>query len=388
MILLCAMAATGAASMDMYLPALPRVARDFGVSASATQITITTFFAGLCAGHLAAGPLSDMWGRRRPLILGYSVYIVATAGCAVASSLALLASARLVQGLAAASGIVLSRAIVRDLHGGADAARMLSRVALALGSTAALAPLAGAALIDHVSWRGVFAAQTALGAALLLAVVLFLPETHAEGRRHAGLGPLVRSFGQLLRSPSFTGNAAVLALSSGAAFAIISASSFVVQDVYGRSPAVFGAVFGSGAATIVTLSLLNVRLLRGIPPARVLRVALAVNAAAGAALLIAVLAGFGLLVVAVFIVVVFGSWGALIVPNATALAMADHPRSAGSASALLGIIQYGTGAVVAPLAGLAGSSSAVPFAVVIVVCSSAAALRFVTLRIHGAGSVA
>ncbi|MDX6538395.1 MAG: transporter, family, multidrug resistance protein [Gaiellales bacterium] len=382
--LLCAMAATGAASMDMYLPALPHVARSLGVSASATQVTITTFFGGLCAGHLVAGPLSDLWGRRRPLLLGYAVYVAATVSCAVAPSILALASARFAQGLAAASGMVLSRAIVRDLHTGSAAARMLSRLALALGSTAALAPLVGALLIGHTSWRGIFALQAAFGALLWLAVIAFLPETHLRAGRQGGLRSLLHAFGRLLRSPSFTGNAAVLALSSGASFAIISASSFVVQDVYGRSATVFGVVFGSGAATIVALSLLNVRLLRGTPPIRVLRIGLAVNVVAAAALLVAVLAGMHLFVVAVFIVAVFGSWGALIVPNATALAMADHPDSAGSASALLGIIQYATGAVVAPLVGLAGSGSAVPFAVVIALCSGAAAARFVAMlaRMH------
>jgi DHA1 family bicyclomycin/chloramphenicol resistance-like MFS transporter len=378
------MATTGAASMDMYLPALPHVAGAFAVSASETQATITTFFIGLCAGHLAAGPLSDMWGRRRPLLIGYIVYVAGTVACALAPSLLALASARFVQGLAAASGIVLSRAIVRDLHAGAEAARMLSRIALALGSTAALAPLVGALLIGHTSWRGIFGVQAGFGALLLLAIAVFLPETHGRSGRHAGLRPLLHAFARLLKSPSFTGNAAVLALSSGAAFAIISASSFVVQDVYGRSPSVFGIVFGSGAATIVALSLLNVRLLRSTPPARVLRAGLIVNVVAGAAILVAVLAGLGLFVVAVFIVAVFGSWGALIVPNATALAMADHPGSAGSASALLGIIQYGSGAIVAPLAGVAGSHSAVPFAIVIVVCSTAAAVRFIAMlgRMH------
>jgi DHA1 family bicyclomycin/chloramphenicol resistance-like MFS transporter len=382
--LLCAMAATGAASMDMYLPALPHVADAFAASAAETQVTITTFFAGLCAGHLLAGPLSDWWGRRRPLVFGYVVYVAGTVACAVAPSVLALASARFVQGLAAASGIVLSRAIVRDLHAGVEAARMLSRVALALGSTAALAPLAGALLISYASWRGIFALQAGLGALLLLAIVVLLPETHLRGGRQAGMRPLIISFGRLLRSRSFTGHATVLALSSGAAFTIISASSFVVQDVYGRSPAVFGAVFGSGAATIVALSLLNVRLLRGVAPARVLRGGLILSVVAGAALLVAVLTGLGLLAVAVCMVAVFGVWGALIVPNATALAMAEHPGSAGSASALLGIIQYGTGALVAPLAGLAGSDTAVPFAVVVVVCGAAAITRFVAMlgRVH------
>lgn len=377
------MAATGAASMDMYLPALPRVADAFGASAAGTQVTVTTFFVGLAAGHLLAGPLSDWWGRRRPLVAGYVVYVAATVLCAVAPSLAVLVSARFVQGLAAATGMVLSRAIVRDLHAGAAAARQLSLVALAVGSTAALAPLLGALLIGHTSWRGIFAVQVGIGAGLLLAIVARLPETHPPGGRRPGVEPLVRSFGHLLASRPFTGWATVLALSSGAAFTIITASSLVVQDVYGRSPGVFGLVFGCGAGAVVALSLLNVRLLRRVAPARVLRAGLIANALAGAALLATVLAEFGLLPVAVCMVVVFGTWGALVVPNVTALAMADHGSAAGSASALLGIVQFGTGALVAPLAGIGGGDTAVPFAVVVGACGVAAIACFSLLPARG-----
>ena len=368
--------------MDMYLPALPQVADALSASASASasQATITTFFVGLCLGHLVVGPLSDVWGRRRPLVLGYSVYVLATAACAWAPTILALASARLVQGFAVSAGVVLSRAIVRDMWTGPKVARMLSRLSLAIGSTAALAPLVGAALLAATTWRGIFAFQVLLGILLLVAIIGLLPETHGRTlRQDAGMRPLLGAFRRLLASRSFTGNATILALSSGAAFAIISGGSFVVQEVYGQSPAVFGLVFGGGAAAIVGLSLVNIRLLRRRGPGQMLRIGLVVNLASGAMILVAVLAGAGLVVAAIFMVMVFGSWGGLIVPNATARAMADHPASAGSASALLGIIQYGSGALVAPLVGIAGSDTALPFALLIAACSTAALLWYTRL---------
>jgi len=377
-LVLGALSAFGPFSLDMYLPAFPQLAAELHASDSQVQLTITTCLLGLAAGQLVAGPLSDRWGRKRPLLVGVAAYAVASLLCAVAPDIWVLTGARVVQGLAGSAGIVIARAVGRDLHSGPALARFFALLMLVNGLAPILAPLVGAQVLQVTSWRGVFVALAALGAVLWLAVLLVLPETLPPDHRHGGgIGETVGTFGSLLRERDFVGYVLSSGFVLGAMFAYIAGSSFLLQEVYGLSAAEFALVFGVNAAGVVAASQLSAHLVRRVAPRALLRAGVAMSTAGGLALLVCVLADAGLGAVLVAFFVVVSSVG-LVAPNAAALCLADHPRDAGSASALLGLGQYALGGLVAPLVGLGGETS---LAWVLATCSVLAAAVFgVVLR--------
>jgi MFS transporter, DHA1 family, multidrug resistance protein len=373
-VILGALAAFGPLSVDFYLPALPRLTRDFDAAASAGQLTLSACVLGLALGQLVAGPLSDRLGRRPPLLVGLVAYGVASLACAAAPSIWLLVLFRLVQGLSGAAGLVISRSIVRDLRSGVEAARLFSILILVVGVVPALAPVVGGALLGVTTWRGLFVILAIVDAAILVAVALWLAETlPLERRRTAGAA---RGFGELLRDRLFLVYAVTLGLGFAAMFAYIAGSSFVLQDIYGVSPTVYGVVFGVNAVGLVACSQVNRALVGRLSPERLLRLGVAASATSGVVLLAVVLSGVGLGGILPCLFVTVSSIG-FIGPNATALALTDYPHLAGSASALLGVFQFGFGAAAAPLVGVAGKTSAVPMALLIALFgTSALALTF------------
>jgi MFS transporter, DHA1 family, multidrug resistance protein len=361
-LILGALASFAPLSLDMYLPGLPRLAGDFHVSDSAVQLTLTSCLIGLSLGQLLAGPLADKWGRRRPLLVGLAAYAAASVLCALAPSIAALTGLRLAQGLAGGAGIVISRAIVSDLFQGVAAARFFSLLLLANGAAPILAPLFGGQLLRITDWRGVFGALSLIGCALTAATVLGLRETlPAAERRPGGLSDTLRGMGTVLRDRAFVGYALSGGFAMAAMFAYISGSSFVLQSVYGLSAQTFSLVFGTNALGIVALGLLNSALLRRFSVETLLRAGLALSAVGGLGLLASVHFGLGGVLASLFLLV--SSIG-LIGPNGTARAMDGHTGRRGSASALVGLLQYGTGGLAAPLVGLGGSGTALPMAVV------------------------
>ncbi|MCU7821327.1 Bcr/CflA family multidrug efflux MFS transporter [Kitasatospora sp. DSM 101779] len=372
-VVLGALSAFGPLSIDMYLPALPALAGDLGVRDADVQLTLTACLLGLALGQLVAGPLSDRRGRRGPLLVGLAGYVAASVLCAVAPNAEILTAARLLQGLAGAAGIVISRAIVRDLYDGVEAARFFSLLMMVNGLAPILAPVVGGQLLRFADWRAVFAVLAAVGAVLLAAAVLALPESlPAERRSGGGLARTVRSFGGLLADRRFTGYALSAGSAFAAMFAYISGSSFVLQQVYGLDAQQFGLVFAGNALGLVLLGQVNARLLRTRAPQVMLRAGLAVSAAGGAGLLVAVVGGLGLWAVCGSLFLVVSAVG-LVMPNSTALALSGR-ENAGTASALLGLLQFALGGLAAPLVGLGGSGSALPMAVVIAGFAGAAVL--------------
>jgi DHA1 family bicyclomycin/chloramphenicol resistance-like MFS transporter len=372
--------AIGPAAMDAYLPGLPALADDFGASPSAAQVTLTTYLLGLALGQLLSGPLSDVHGRRRPLVAGMAVFTVATLVCSLAPSLYVLAGLRLVQGASAAVGVAIGRAIVRDLYAGAAGARYLSRLMLVIGLAPILAPVVGGQLLRFTSWRGVFVALSLLGLALTVISARLLPETLPhERRRAAGLGITLRTFAQLLADRRFVGFVLIVGLGGGAMIGYVAGSSFVLQDVYGASPQLYGVLFGMNAVFLVVGAQVNAHLLATRSPRGLLRLGLAALIVAGLAFLVIVsVPEAGLAAVTAPLTLLMASWG-FIQANALALALTDHPDVAGTAAALLGVSQYAFGAVAAPLVGLGGSDTAVPMAVVIAACGIGSALAFGSL---------
>ena len=359
-------------STDMYLPALPSVQHDLSASATAVTLTLTSSLIGLGAGQLIAGPLSDAFGRRRPVLAGLAIYTVASVLCALAPDVWTLTVMRLIQGAAGAAGIVIARAVVSDLYSGVAAARYFARLMIVIGLAPILAPLIGGQLLHFTDWRGVFLVLAGIGAVLQFVTWRALGETLApEARQSSGFKKMLGVLRVLARDRRFMGLTVCFAACFGAVFAYISGSPFVIEDIFGLSPQLFGVLFAVNAVGLVTVSQVGGRLVSSVGPQRLLIVGIATMTIAGVGLMATVLAHGGLAPVEICFFGVIASFG-MVAPNATALAMAPYPHVAGSASALMGLTQFLLGAAVAPLVGVAGNRSAVPTAAVILALAFAA----------------
>lgn len=369
----------GPISLDLYLPALPQLADELGASASGAQLTITACLLGLALGQLVAGPLSDRLGRRRPLITGLVLYVLTSAACAFAPSVSVLVLLRLLQGLSGAAGLVIARAVARDLYSGRLLVTFFARLILISGLAPVLAPVLGGQLSRVMSWRGIFVVLAGFGVVLLLAGLFGLPETLEPQRRTVGgIRTTMRGFRTLLQDRFFVGAALSSGLAAASMFAYIAGATFVLQRIYGLSPQGFSFVFGANSLGIVAMGLVAARLGRRWSPVRVLALGLALNLLGATALAVTVLAHLGLPFVIGSLLVMVSAVG-LVFPTSTALALADYPHQAGAASSLLGLGQYIAGAAVAPLVGIAGTGTAVPLGVVALSASAGATLVFLTL---------
>ncbi|KAB1943864.1 multidrug effflux MFS transporter [Micromonospora sp. ALFpr18c] len=364
-LVLGALIAIGPLTIDMYLPALPAITTGLQTTETAVQLTLTGTLLGLALGQLLIGPLSDVVGRRLPLLAGLAAHIVASVLCVFAPNIAVLGVLRVLQGLGVAAATVVATAVVRDLFSGASFARIFSRLMLVMGLAPILAPTLGSALLRWTEWRGVFAALAVLGALLIVVAALRLPETLAVARRrHGGVAATMRDYRGLLNDRAFVGLVLVAGLAMASLFAYVSGSSFVLQDQYGLDEQQFGLAFGAGAVGLIAATQFNVRLLRRYTPQQILISALIAGTAAGLLLVLFAVTGFGglgTLLASLWLVLAAAG---LALPNAPALAMSRHSEAAGTAAALLGAVQFGTGALSAPLAGLFGTGS-VPMAVVV-----------------------
>jgi DHA1 family bicyclomycin/chloramphenicol resistance-like MFS transporter len=358
--------------MDMYLPGLPKLTRDLGASASTGQLTLTGCMLGIAAGQMFTGPLSDTLGRRRPLLAGLTGYIAASLACAAAPSILTLIVLRFIQGTLGGAGVVIARAVVRDLFAGRAAARMFAMLMAVMGVAPVFAPLIGGQVLAITSWRGIFVVLAAIGVPLLLATLLWLPETLPPSRRHSGgVNTTLRTFRRLLRDRGFIVPAASFSLACAVLFAYIAGSSFVLEDVYGASPQAFSLVFAVNSVGLVAMSQVGARLVGRVGPDVLLRYGLfGVAAGSLGAFVVTILhAGLAPLLFALFVTVAFDG---LVFPNATAASLESQSGALGSASALLGVGQFGVGAVIAPLVGVAGSHNALPMGVLIGACGVAA----------------
>ncbi|HEX4751708.1 MAG TPA: multidrug effflux MFS transporter [Solirubrobacterales bacterium] len=361
-------------SIDFYLPALPHLTADLGADTSTGQLTLTACLLGIALSQVVAGSLSDTLGRRRLVLIGLAAYGSVSVLCAVAPSIWVLLGLRFAQGAACGVGFVVSRAIVRDVYSGDAAARIFALLVLVSGVAPVLAPALGGQVLLLTSWRGIFVVLAVLGAVLFATAALRLPETLPADLRHEpGLGAKLRVFGALLTDRRFVPFAVSGGLSFAAMFAYISGSPFVLENIYGVSPQLYGLAFGLNSAGIVAASQVSRQMVGRVGPGPLLRVGVTTMAVGGAALLATVLLGLGLVPLLICLLATISSVG-LIQPNATALAMAHQRHAAGSASALFGLGQFGVGAAAAPLVGIAGADSAVPMAVVIAVCGIASLL--------------
>ena len=367
MVLLGCLGAFVPLAVDMYLPGWPDVQRTLDTSASAVQLTLTTFLLGLAAGQLVAGPLSDRVGRRLPLLAGIAGFVVFSVACALAPTIGALIVLRFVQGFAGGAGISVSRAIVRDLGDGELAARNFSLLILVNNLGPIVAPVVGGQLLHVTDWRGIFVVLAGAAAVLLAVAFRTVPETLRTGARTVGgLGAMGAALREVGRDRVFLGYAISSGLVFAALLAYIAGSSFVLQDIYGLSPQAFSLFFAANGLGLVAMTHVNGRLIGRMSPHALLLVGLGILTvgAATLALAVAVSTSVAAILPAFFLIVT--SLG-FVQPNATTLAMEGHPRVAGSASALLGLLQSVGGAAVAPLVGIAGTATAVPLAIVVAV---------------------
>ena len=380
-IVLGLLVALGPLTIDMYLPALPKIADEMSLSSSVAQLTLTGTLAGLALGQLIVGPLSDSLGRRKPLIAGIVLHMAASVLCLFATDIAVLGLARGLQGVGAAAAMVVAIAVVGDLFADSAAATVMSRLMLVLGVAPVVAPSLGAAVLLRASWHWVFAALVVMAGALLVMAALALPETLPRGhRRPLRVGGILSTYLELLRDIRFVILVLVAALGMSGLFAYISGASFVLQGRYGLSQGTFALVFGAGAIALIGSTQFNVVLLRRFAPQQIMVWALFAASVAGAVFVGLATAGVGGL--AGFVVPVWAILGAmgLVIPNAPAVALTRHPDAAGTAAALLGAAQFGLGAAVAPVVGVLGNDE---FAMAVVM-SLGVVVALVALVLTGA----
>lgn len=377
-LVLGALTAFAPLSIDMYLPSLPTLERELAAPAAAVKLTLSAFLIGLALGQLAYGPLSDRFGRKGPLISGVALYIAASIGCAYAGSVEALIALRVLQALGGCAGMVITRAIVRDMVEGAEAARLFSTLMLVMGVAPILAPLLGGYVLIWFGWPAIFWFLALFGAACLAGIALALPETRPPAQRtRGGLRATLATYGRLLISRRFLGFVLSTGFPASGMFVYITASPHLLIETYGVPAEAYGWIFGVNAAGLIGASQVNRLLLRRRSVERTLALGVAIYLAGALALLAVALVGAGglpALLVPLFLII--ASLG-LIMPNAAAAALAGEAAHAGSASALIGTIPFVIGALAGAAVAALPTGSALAMAGVIAGC---AALGFLANR--------
>ncbi|MFI2364352.1 multidrug effflux MFS transporter [Promicromonospora sp. NPDC019610] len=354
----------GPISMDLYLPALPALTVELGAATSVAQLTVTACLVGLALGQLVAGPLSDRFGRRGVLLVGVTAYVVTSVLCALSPTVETLVTARFVQGLAGGVGIVIASAAGRDVYSGGALIRFYGRLTVIGGFAAVVGPLLGGLLSTWVDWRGLFVFLAVVGAAILAVAALAFPETLPADRRvTGGFGQTVRDYRTLLTDRAFLGALLNQGFLYAALFAYLAGATFVLQDGYGLSPQWYAAAFGLNSAGFMTAGWVAGRLAERWSVPGTLAIGVVATGLGAAALLLAGLVDMPLWVV-VAALFTLASGVAVSSPPATTLALAGYPRTAGTASSLLGMVRFGLGGVAAPLVGVAGAAPILPLGAV------------------------
>jgi MFS transporter, DHA1 family, multidrug resistance protein len=364
----------------MYLPSLPSLAKDFNSNTSLAQLSLTACLLGLSLGQLFAGSQSDIRGRRRPLLIGLIIFSISSLLCALSTSIWTLILLRFIQGLAGAAGIVISRAVVRDLYSGSEMMKFMSLLMLVNGVGPILAPIAGGQLLQITSWRGVFIVLGMVGVIMLLAVQFGLPETlPVQSRSKAGITNTLATFRTLLCDREFMQYALPQGLVVAAMFAYIAGSPFVIQNIYGATPQMFSLFFAVNGLGIIIAGQITGKLAGRVSAIKLFVAGMGIAAVGGISLLIMILVGMGLPGILPSLFLVVSSIG-IVGTAGGALAMEKYAKAAGSASALLGLLSFIFGALVAPLVGLGGDNTAVPMGLVIAMCDVLSLVAFVILR--------
>lgn len=379
-LILGALSAFGPLAIDFYLPGFPAIALAFGTDEKHVQLTLASYFLGLSIGQLAYGPVADRFGRRIPLLFGVTLFTLASLACAFAPNLDWLIGARFVQALGGCAGMVISRAIVSDKCDAVQSAKVFSQLMLVMGLAPILAPMLGGLLVNLYGWQSIFISLTAFSALASLAVALGLPESMPASHPRQPLAGAFKQYRSLLGDRIFLGHALTGGIAMAGMFSYIAGSPFVFIKLYGVPAEHYGWLFGTNAAGFILVAQLNARLVGKKGPAFLLSRTVWIYLAAALTLL----AITGLrteqlwpLLVPLFICI--ASLGCII-PNASACAMNGQWARAGSASAMLGCLQFSVAAGAAALVGVLHDGTAVPMALVISLCGGLAVTMSVLTR--------
>ncbi|MBM7553352.1 Bcr/CflA family efflux MFS transporter [Thalassobacillus pellis] len=370
----------GPLNIDMYLPSFPGIAEEFGVSASLVQLSLTACLVGLAAGQIVVGPISDAQGRRKPLMIFIFLFALSSLFCALAPNIGLLIVARFLQGFTASAGIVLSRAVVRDVFSGRELTKFFALLMVINATAPMIAPITGGAilLLPFASWQTIFYFLALLGLLIVLTVAIRLPETlPREKRIPSSIGEALRTIGRLLKDRSFIGYALTIGFIHGGSFAYVSGTPFVYQGIYGVSPQVFSILFGINGLAIITGSFIIGRLGGIIHERSLLRAAVIIAVSATSVLLIMTIIEGPLATLVIPIFIYMTSMGMILTSTFT-LAMEHQGHRAGSASAVLGMLPLIFGSIVSPLVGI-NETTAVPMGLILFLTSSIGSIAFFTL---------
>jgi len=379
-LILGSLTAFGPLSIDMYLPALPNIASDLSASTSLVQISLTATLLGLGFGQLIFGPLSDIHGRRKPLTFTLIAFTLSSILIALSPNITFFIFFRFLQGFTGAAGIVIARAAARDLYSGKDLTKFIASLALVNGAAPILAPVFGGIILNFTTWVGVFYILALIGILMYAGVIFFLPETlQKENRAESGIFSVLKTFSKLLKDKFFMGIAITQAFIMGSMFAYIAGSPFILQNLYGVSPQQFSFFFALNSIGIVISAQTSGRLATYFKEINILFFGVIMSFSGSILLAIVVWQELSLAFISFALFVVVSSVG-VVSPTAFSLAMETQGKSAGSASAFLGLIPFLGGAIVSPLVGLAGELSATPLAVITLLCSSNALITFLYVR--------
>jgi DHA1 family bicyclomycin/chloramphenicol resistance-like MFS transporter len=344
--------AIGPFAIDMYLPALPSIKQSLGASIGAVQMSLMVFFIALGICQLVYGPVSDMVGRRAPLYFGLGLFIVGSVGCALAPDINSLIAFRFLQGVGACAGMVITRAIVRDMHTGAEAVRLMSLLMLVFSTSPILAPLAGSFVIAWASWRMIFWVVIGAAVVALVLLTLFLPETRPrQDRVDSSMRSALAAYRELIVDPMFLGLTLIGAFGISSFFAYLANSSFVLIEHYGLTPTQYSLCFSINAVAFFGAAQANGALAKRFGMHHVVRLATWGYAASMLTLVALTLLGVDRLDVMIALLFVGYAFLGLVIPNSSVLALEQHGKIAGTASALMGTLQFMTGAAVMAITG-------------------------------------
>ncbi|HWJ77455.1 MAG TPA: Bcr/CflA family multidrug efflux MFS transporter [Niallia sp.] len=376
--LLGSLSLLGPFTIDTYLPAFPTIVEDFRTNASLVQVSLTTCLLGLAIGQLIIGPMSDVQGRRKPLIIFLGLYLVSSLICAIAPNIYLLIVSRFIQGFAAAGGLVISRAVVRDLFSGRELTKFFASLMLIGNLGPIVAPIIGGAILSFASWKVVFLVLSCIGIILTVVVSFKLEETLPQEKRvPSNIKQVVSNFGSLLKDREFAGYAFTQGFTTAGIFAYVSGISFVYQNIYGVSPQVFSLLFGINGVGLIIGTQIVGRLSR-FSEKTFLKSGLVLSLSASLLLVIAIVVHAPLIAFAIPIFLFVMSIS-IIGTSSFSLAMETKGHLAGSASALLGLLPFLLGSLSAPLVGIGGEHTALPMGVIIFVSSLLAFLSYYIL---------
>ncbi|PRQ63340.1 Bcr/CflA family multidrug efflux MFS transporter [Vibrio sp. V01_P9A10T6] len=366
-------------AIDMYLPAMPAIAKDLGVSAGAVQMTLTAYTAGFAIGQLLHGPLADSYGRRPVLLIGVLLFGIAATVSATTQGIEALTYVRAAQGFAGAAAAVVIQAVVRDMFDREDFARAMSFVTLVMTVAPLAAPMIGGHLAIWFGWRSIFWVLAIFAAVVITLVVWKIPETlSAENRQPLRFRNTIRNYVQLSRNPVAMGLVFSGAFSFAGMFAFLTAGSFVYIDIYGVDPDQFGYLFGLNIVAMIIMTSLNGRMVKRVGSHAMLRFGLLIQLCAGIGLFIAWLLNLGLWGIVPFVVLFIGTLST-IGSNSMGLLLSGYPKMAGTASSLAGTLRFGTGSVVAAIVAMMPSDVEWPMIVVMTACSVLSSLFYWTL---------